>query len=243
MPAFSALIRIVPEPVATRSISKVSDGIVWPWASMIIGTRRTMPSRSGLIVNRPRPAAACSSTPTLRSRPGKSNMNRCGSSPSIASPVTGRVLSSAVSSSGSPDSPSTTRDAPMASAKTLSLLGSARNLARVSSSRLRKVSAATSGLRRSGSENTTSKAITTAPSLVSSTTRSAICVRGHGHCPNFSMLLSSISTMVTGRAVLWRGTMRWKLSKVRTRSSSTGAGSSTRIAANPIRSPRHASRA
>ena len=86
MPAFSALIRIVPDPVATRSISNVSEGMVWPCACMIIGTRRTMPSRSGLIVNRPRPAAACSSTGTLRSRPGKSNMKRCGSSPSIASP-------------------------------------------------------------------------------------------------------------------------------------------------------------
>ena len=62
MPALSALIRIVPEPVATRSISKLSEGMVRPCASMIIGTRRTMPSRSGLIVNRPRPAAACSST-------------------------------------------------------------------------------------------------------------------------------------------------------------------------------------
>ena len=81
-------------------------------------------------------------------------MKRCGSSPSIASPVTGSVLSSAASSSGRPDSPSTTRECLMASAKTWSLLGSARSLARVSSSRLRKVSAATSGLSRSGSENT-----------------------------------------------------------------------------------------
>ena len=59
MPALSALIRMVPEPVATRSISKVSDGMVMPCACMIIGTRRTMPSRSGRIVNSPRPAAAC----------------------------------------------------------------------------------------------------------------------------------------------------------------------------------------
>ena len=59
MPAWSALVRIVPEPEATRSISKLSDGMVAPCASMIIGTRRTMPSRSFLIVNRPRPAAAC----------------------------------------------------------------------------------------------------------------------------------------------------------------------------------------
>ena len=33
-------------PVATRSISKLSDGMVAPWACIIIGTRRTMPSRS-----------------------------------------------------------------------------------------------------------------------------------------------------------------------------------------------------
>ena len=92
MPAFSALIRIVPEPVATRSISKVSEGMVWPCASMIIGTRRTMPSRSGRMVKSPRPAAACSNTGTLRSKPGKSNMKGCGSSPSIASPVTGSDL-------------------------------------------------------------------------------------------------------------------------------------------------------
>ena len=225
MPVFSALIRIVPEPVATRSISKLSEGMVWPCASMIIGTRRTMPSRSGLIVNRPRPAAACSNTGTLRNRPGKSNMKRCGSSPSIASPVTGSVLSSAVTSSRRPDLPSTTRDFRMASAKTSSLLGSARSLARVSSSRLRKVSATASGLSWSGSENTASNAITTAPSPVSSVTRSAIRVRGHGHCPTFSKLLSSMSTMVTGRTVFLRGSMRWKKSKVLTRISSTGAGS------------------
>ena len=224
MPAFSALIRMVPDPVATRSISKVSEGMVWPCACMIIGTRRTMPSRSGLMVNRPRPAAACSSTGTLRNRPGKSNMKRCGSSPSIAIPVTGSVLSSGAISSGSPDSPSTTREALMASARIWSLLGSARSLARVSSSRLRKVSAAKAGLRRSGSENTASNAITTAPSRVNSVTRSAIRVRGHGHCPSFSRLFSSISTMVTGLAVFLRGSMRWKASKVLTRISSTGAG-------------------
>ena len=99
------------------------------------------------------------------------------------------------------------------------------------------------GLSRSGSENTASKAITTAPSRVSSVTRSAIRVRGHGHCPSFSRLLSSISTMVTGLMVFLRGSMRWKASKVLTRISSTGAGSATRSAANPISSARHSSRA
>ena len=111
MPALSVLIRMVPEPLATRSISKLSDGMSWPWASMIIGTRRTMPSRSGLIVNSPRPAAASSRTGTLRNRPGKLNMNRCGSSPSVARPVNGRFLSRSVITLGNPDSPSTTRDA------------------------------------------------------------------------------------------------------------------------------------
>ena len=94
IPALSDLMKMVSVPVTTRSISKLRDGMVTPCASMIIGTRRTMPSRSGLIVNRPRPAAASSSTGTLRSRPGNSNMKGCGSSPSIASPVTGRDLSS-----------------------------------------------------------------------------------------------------------------------------------------------------
>ena len=244
MPAFSALIRIVPEPVATRSISNVSEGMVWPCACMIIGTRRTMPSRSGLIVNRPRPAAACSSTGTLRSRPGKSNMKRCGSSPSIASPGDRQRLVERGDFLRQPGIRRARRGTSwMASAKIWSLLGSARSLARVSSSRLRKVSAAKAGLRRSGSENTASNAITTAPSRVSSVTRSAIRVRGHGHCPSFSRLLSSISTMVTGLAVFLRGSMRWKASKVLTRISSTGAGSATRSAANPISSARHSSRA
>ena len=58
MPALSALIRMVPALDAMRSISKVSEGTVMACATMIIGTRRTMPSRSGLMVNRPRPAAA-----------------------------------------------------------------------------------------------------------------------------------------------------------------------------------------
>src|SRR6266702_2937350 len=82
--------KIVSVPVATRNISKLSDGMVAPWASIIIGTRRTMPSRSGLIVNSPRPAAAASRTGTLRSKPGQSNMKGCGSSPSIARPVNSR---------------------------------------------------------------------------------------------------------------------------------------------------------
>ena len=208
--------------------------MVWPCASMIIGTRRTMPSRSGLIVNRPRPAAACSSTLDVaqqarefehealrllaQHRESRSPEASCRARPALPRP---------------PNSPSTTRDCRIASAKIWSLLGSARSLARVSSSRLRNVSAASAGLSRSGSENTASKAITTAPSLVSSVTRSAIRVRGHGHWPSFSRLLSSISTMVTGLLVFSRGSMRWKTSKVLTRISSTGAGSATRKGGKP----------
>src|SRR5205814_78313 len=57
MPAWSALMKMVSVPVTTRSISKLSDGMVVPCACMIIGTRRMMPSRSGLMVSRPRPPA------------------------------------------------------------------------------------------------------------------------------------------------------------------------------------------
>ena len=46
-----------------------------------------------------------------------------------------------------------------------------------------------SGLSRSGSENTTSKAIATAPRLVRLVIRSAIRVRGHGHWPRFGQAL------------------------------------------------------
>ena len=200
-----------------------------------------MPSRSGSIVSRPRPLAAFSRIGVLRSRPGNLTMNRCGSSPSIANPVAGSDLSNSPITAVSPDSPSTTRECRIASAKTSSLLGNARNFSRVTSSRLRKLSAATSGLSRSGSEKMTSNAITTAPSFVRLATISAIRVRGHGHWPNFFRLLSSISTMLTGLTVFTRGSMRWKVSKVLTRISSTGAGSAMRSAAKPIRSARHTS--
>ena len=83
-------------------------------------------------------------------------------------------LSSSGVAADSPDSPNTTRERRMASAKSWSLLGRARSLALVSSSRLRNVSAATSGLSRSDSAKMTSKAITTAPSLVRLVMRSAI---------------------------------------------------------------------
>ena len=88
-----------------------------------------------------------------------------------------------------------------------------------------------------------SNAMTTAPSLVRLMTMSAMRVRGHGHWPSFARLFSSMSTMVTGLAVFTRGSMRWKVSKVLTRSSSIGAGSAMRSAANPISSARQISRA
>ena len=61
-----------------RRISKLSDGMRTSCASMIMGTRRTIPSRSGTMVKRPRPAAASSSTLTLRSSPPNLNSQGVG---------------------------------------------------------------------------------------------------------------------------------------------------------------------
>ena len=49
------------DPVTTRSISSVSAGTILSSACITIGTRRTIPSRSGRMLKSPRPAAACSS--------------------------------------------------------------------------------------------------------------------------------------------------------------------------------------
>jgi phage gp16-like protein len=76
---------------------------------------------------------------------------------------------------------------------------------RVSSSSPVKLSAASAGFSRSGSGNTMSKPVTTAPSWFNLVTSSAMRVRGHGHWPYFARLFSSISTMVTGFAVFTRG--------------------------------------
>ena len=155
-------------------------------------------------------------------------MKRCGSSPSIATPVTGSDLSRSDATLGSPDSPSTTRERLIASAKIWSLLGSSRSLAaRGIVEVAHRVGGDQSGLSRSGSENTTSKPIATAPSLVRFVIRSAIRVRGHGHWPSLARLFSSMSTMVTGLAVLWRGIDNWNMSKVRSRNSWIGGGSQT----------------
>ena len=102
-----------------------------------------------------------------------------------------------------------TRERPIASASTASFDGSALSFAFVSSSRPRKPSAASAGELRSGSENTTSKPIATAPICVTRVTRSATTVRGHGHWPRLLRLSSSMSTMTTGRAVAARGAMTW----------------------------------
>ncbi|MGY4367454.1 hypothetical protein ACVW1A_003519 [Bradyrhizobium sp. LB1.3] len=179
-----------------------------PWARMIIGTRRIRPSRSVLIEKRPRPAATFSMTGTLRRRPGNSNRKRSApSSPTVATPVKGSDLSTSEDMACCPVSPSTTRERLIASDRIWSLLGSSRSLARVASSRSRIWLATISGLSRSASENTTSKPIATAPLLVRFWIKSAIRVRGHGHWPSLARLLSSMSTMVTGRAVLWRGSI------------------------------------
>src|SRR5262245_44531638 len=126
-------------------------------------------------------------------------------------PLTAKPVCSAASGSGrrtgvaEPPWPTTTRERWIASAKTSSLLGRLFSLLRVSSSRLRKLVTAMLGDIRSGSAKMTSNAIAAAPSWVSCVTRSATIVRGHGHWPMSFRLLSSISTIVTGRATVCRG--------------------------------------
>ena len=106
-----------------------------------------------------------------------------------------------------------------------------------------KTSAASAGDSRSGSANTTSKAMAAAPSLVSAVIRSAMRVRGHGNWPSLRRLSSSISTMTTGRCVATRGLMTWKMSKARRRSSSSGAGLVTRRKISANSSATHNARA
>ena len=55
MPLPSDRISAAPAPVRTRTISSVRLGCMVFCAPTTIGTRRTMPSRSGAIVKRPRP--------------------------------------------------------------------------------------------------------------------------------------------------------------------------------------------
>ena len=197
---------------------------------MTTGTRRTIPSRSGLMENSPRPAAACSTGSTLRSKPGKVSRNGRGSGPRMAKPVCSAISASVRGLAvAAPACPTTTIPACLiASASTASLLGRAASLSRVASSRPRKLAAATAGDRRSGSANTMSKPMATAPSARNRVTRSATTVRGHGHCPISFRLASSISAMTTGRAVCTRGRSTWKRSKVRRCTSSSGRGSAMR---------------
>ena len=51
---------------------------------------------------------------------------------------------------------------------------------------------------RSGSEKTTSYAMDAAPASASICVNRATSVRGHGHCPNFASVASSMSTTLTG---------------------------------------------
>ena len=67
---------MAPAWVTTRSISMVSDGTSAPCASMMTGTRRMMPSVSGLIENSPRPAAACLDRQHVAQQAGKRHQVR-----------------------------------------------------------------------------------------------------------------------------------------------------------------------
>ena len=192
----------------TRSISSDSEGTKAFPACMITGARRTIPSCSSTWVKIPRPAAACSRTGRLRTSVGivdeKGPRVRCALCGDRRHSRTPRRAGPAEALSET-DSPSTTRDLRIASAKIASLLGRPRSLSRVASSRSCSVDASRLGDMRSGSGNTASKPMAAAPSAVRRVTRSATTVRGHGHCPISLRLASSMSTMTTGRAVCSRG--------------------------------------
>ena len=96
---------------------------------MTIGTRRTMPSRSGPMVNRPRPAAAVFQHLDVTQQPREIEYKRLRIAAERGKPGDRQLLVEVrVTASSRPDSPSTTRDCRIASAKIWSLLGSARNL-------------------------------------------------------------------------------------------------------------------
>ena len=80
-------------------------------------------------VRRPRPAAACSSTGMLRSRPGNVNRNGFGSRPERRDPGRRRLSDRRHVVGRMPDWPRTTRDCLIASASTSSLLGRLRSFA------------------------------------------------------------------------------------------------------------------
>ena len=185
MPALSALIRIVPEPLATRSISKLSDGMVRPCASMIIGTapddavalgpdrEQAAPGRGLLqhrhVAQQPRKieheaAAAPRRASQARSPEASCRGRRARRAPRIRPAPRANCGSHRRISCRCSAAPATWPASPHRDCG--------------------NVSAAISGLSRSGSENTTSNAITTAPSRVRLVTMSAIRVRGHGHWPS-----------------------------------------------------------
>ena len=189
----------------------VSEGTSIPCASMITGTRRMMPSVSGLIENSPRPAAACSIGSTLRSSPGKVTRYGVGSGPRMAKPVC-KICSALVAARHAPSRlrRRRSRECLIASARTASLLGRLSSFSRVSASMPRKLCSAIAGDMRSGSAKMMSRPTATAPSSGSLVTRSATTVRGHGHCPISFRLSSSISTMTTGRDRLHARAQRLK---------------------------------
>ena len=158
MPALSALIRIVPEPLATRNISKLSDGMVTPWAMHDHRHAADNAVALGLDGEQAAPGRRLLQHGHVAQQPRKLEHERLRLLAEHRKPGHWKFLVEI----GANVRAHRIRRAPrancrMASAKILSLLGSARNLGAISSSRLPKVSAATSGLSRSGSENTTSK--------------------------------------------------------------------------------------
>ncbi len=204
---------------------------------MIIGTRRTMPSRSGTMVNRPRPAAASSSTLTLRSSPANLNskgvgiLAEHGKSGDRQLLVEVRVnLVSPGFAEHHPRFADGIGENPVIAGQRPQLLP--RRLVETAEIVGDDVGIEPVGLGENDVERDDHGAHP--GQSVDDVRRCAYAAMAIGRAWGRQGSLSSISTMVTGLAFLTRGSMRWKASKVRMRSSSTGGGSKERSTAKPI---------
>ena len=128
-------------PTAIRIASSARLGSSWPATEPTSGTRRTMPSTSGVSVTRPSPAAASLSTGVAPTSPGSSGRKRRGSSPSATTGVDLALNVAASIAVPIPATPSTTSRSAMAPAISTSLSGSALRAAASLGSRPARASA------------------------------------------------------------------------------------------------------
>ena len=160
LPIGSVTTRIAGAPSATRKSSRLNAGTISPPATMTIGTRRTMPSRSGINTEQARaPPLPFRARERCAARYGKAIRirlgvwrARCHTGARQAADIT---LIDARRDTGLSKHDADLR---IAAANTSSLLGSDCSFARVASSRSLNEFAATAGDMRSGSEKITSNA-------------------------------------------------------------------------------------